>query len=43
VKRQPLQYNEDKYSEYATQQRKRKKSYKGWREFEEGKNAQGEK
>ena len=43
MKRQPLQYNEDKYSEYATQQWKRKKSSKGWREFEEGKNAQGEK
>ena len=30
---------EDGYSEYAIQQRKRKKRSKVWRELEEGKNA----
>jgi len=34
---------EDGYSEYAIQQRKRKKRSKVWRELEEGKNAQREK
>ena len=34
---------EDGYSEYAIQQRKRKKRFKVWSELKEGKNAQGEK